>query len=76
MLQINIQDVKTQLSQLIEQAERGEEIIILRADTPIVRLTAITPKFHGRRFGALKGRAQVDEKFFEPLPEKELAAWE
>ena len=29
-----------------------------------------------RRFGALKGRFEVEDRFFEPLPEDELAAWE
>lgn len=29
-----------------------------------------------RRFGALAGRARVDARFFEPLPEAELSAWE
>jgi hypothetical protein len=29
-----------------------------------------------RRFGTLAGRARVDARFFEPLPEAELSAWE
>ena len=29
-----------------------------------------------RRFGALKGRFEVEDRFFEPLPEDELDAWE
>lgn len=29
-----------------------------------------------RQFGAMKGRSEVDDRFFEPLPEDELAAWE
>jgi hypothetical protein len=29
-----------------------------------------------RAFGALRGKIHVDDTFFEPLPEEELAAWE
>jgi prevent-host-death family protein len=76
MTQVNIHDAKTHLSKLIERASKGEEVIIARAGKPVARLTAIEPLENGRRFGALKGRATVDERFFEPLPEEELAAWE
>jgi len=77
MPQVNMHDAKTHLSKLIERAMKGEEIVIARAGRPVARLTAIaaeeTPE---RRFGAMKGRAAVDDRFFEPLPEDELAAWE
>jgi len=77
MSQVNIHDAKTHLSRLIERAESGEEVIIARAGKPVVRLVPVEPSVpHGRRFGSMKGRARVDERFFEPLPEDELAAWE
>lgn len=76
MQQVNIHEAKTQLSRLIDQASRGEEVIIAKAGVPVARLTAIPPARSGRRFGALAGRARVDERFFEPLPEAELSAWE
>ena len=76
MLQVNIHDAKTQLSKLIERACRGEEVVIAKAGKPVVRLTAVESRQRGRRFGALQGRARVDERFFEPLPEAELQAWE
>jgi len=76
MSQVNIHDAKTHLSKLIERAERGEEVIIARAGKPVARLTAIEPSEHGRRFGAMKGKARVDESFFEPLPDDELNAWD
>ena len=75
MTQVNIHDAKTHLSKLIERALQGEEIIIARAGKPVARLTAIEPLERGRRFGAMKGKAMVDDRFFEPLPEEEIAAW-
>ena len=76
MIQVNIHDAKTQLSNLIERACNGEEVTIARAGKPVVRLTPIQPSQHGRRFGAYRGKARVDDRFFEPLPEDELKAWE
>jgi prevent-host-death family protein len=76
MSQVNIHDAKTHLSRLIERAANGEEVIIARAGRPVARLIAITPAEQGRCFGAMKGRARVDEAFFDPLPEDELRAWE
>ncbi|MBP6583810.1 MAG: type II toxin-antitoxin system Phd/YefM family antitoxin [Chromatiaceae bacterium] len=76
MIQVNIHEAKTQLSKIIDQACRGEEVVIAKAGTPVVRITAIAPRPSGRQFGALRGKAQVDQRFFEPLPEDELRAWE
>ncbi len=76
MSQVNIHEAKTQLSRLIERASRGEEVIIARAGKPVARLTAISAAPQGRCFGAMKGKANVGDEFFEPLPEEELAAWE
>ena len=76
MIQVNIHEAKTQLSKIIDQACRGEEVVIAKAGTPVVRLTPIAPCPNRRQFGALSGKARVDQRFFEPLPEDELRAWE
>ena len=76
MLQVNIHEAKTQLSRLIERVRQGEEVVIAKAGKPVARLTVLEPHRRGRRFGALRGKAHVDERFFEPLPEAELKAWE
>jgi prevent-host-death family protein len=75
-LQVNIHEAKTQLSKIIARACRGEEVVIAKAGQPLVRLTPIERQPSGRRFGALRGKAKVDDRFFEPLPEDELRAWE
>ena len=76
MIQVSIHEAKTQLSKIIDQACRGEEVVIAKAGTPVVRLTPIAPRPSRRQFGALSGKARVDQRFFEPLPEDELRAWE
>ncbi len=75
MTQVNIHDANSHLSKLIERALQGEEFIIARAGKPVAHLAAIAPVERGRRFGAMKGKATVDDRFFEPLPGEELAAW-
>ncbi len=76
MPRVTIHAAKTQLSRLIVQACAGEEVIIARDDLPVVRLVPIEPPPARRKFGALAGQARVDEAFFEPLSDEELAAWE
>jgi prevent-host-death family protein len=75
-VRITIHAAKTNLSRLIERACRGEEVIIARGATPVVRLTPLAQAPRGRRFGAMQGRARADAAFFEPLPAAELRAWE
>jgi prevent-host-death family protein len=76
MKTVQIHAAKTNLSRLIEEACNGEEIVIARGKKPVVRLVPIEAASCGRRFGSLRGRMIVDESFFEPLPDDELAPWE
>ena len=67
---------KTQLSKLIEQVERGEEVIIARGRTPVARLVPYAPEQPERGFGSIRGRVTIGPEFWEPLPEEELKLWE
>ena len=49
-------EAKTQLSRLVERALAGEEVLIARAGTPLVRLQPIAPGTARRQSGALRGR--------------------
>jgi prevent-host-death family protein len=71
----SVHAAKTQLSRLIERAEAGEEVVIARGRTPVVRLVPVNARKMGRRFGAMRGRARVTDAFFGPLPPEELDAW-
>lgn len=72
----SIHAAKTHLSRLIERAEAGEEVVIARGRTPVVKLTPVASHPPRRQFGAMRGRARVTAAFFEPLPDAELARWE
>ena len=72
---VNVHEAKTNLSRLLAQVEAGEDIIIARSGTPVARLVRFQ-KRGKRQFGSMKGRVRLDDSFFDPLPEEELAAWE
>jgi prevent-host-death family protein len=70
-----IHEAKTHLSKLIEQAERGEEVVIARGKKPVVKLVPVEDAPKKRPFGLYKGEFEVGPEFFEPLPDDELEAW-
>jgi prevent-host-death family protein len=67
-------EAKTNLSRLIELAERGEEVVITRGKKPVARIVAIE-KPTARDLAIFKGQFRVEQEFFEPLPEDELRRW-
>jgi prevent-host-death family protein len=71
---VNMHEAKTNLSQLIEQVERGEEIVLARAGKPVARIVALRAT-ERRQLGQWKGRVRMSDDFDAPLPEDELAAW-
>ena len=76
MKPVTVHVAKTHLSRLLERACAGEEVVIARGRVPVARLVPVTPRTRRRVFGAMRGRAKVDRRFFEPLPPEEQAAWD
>ena len=76
MATVTIHKAKTQLSKLVEQVERGEEVIIARGKTPVARLVPYEVRTRRRQPGSMKGRASIGPAFWEPLPEEELKLWD
>jgi prevent-host-death family protein len=67
--QINVQEAKTHLSRLLEEAVAGEDIVIAKAGRPYVRLTPVVPERAPRVFGQLRGKIQIAADFDETPPE-------
>lgn len=76
MRQVNIHEAKTHLSRLVEDAARGDEIVIAKAGKPVARLVAADSARLPRRPGALKGEIHIGDDFDAPLPEEILALFE
>lgn len=73
--QVTVHEAKTHLSRLLADVEAGAVIVVTRRGKPVATLQRVIsrPK---RVFGSMKGLISMDERFFEPLPEEELRAWE
>jgi prevent-host-death family protein len=71
-IQVNVQEAKTRLSQLLAQAESGEDVVIARDGKPVVHLVPVQ-KPPPRQVGFVKG--SLADSFFEPLPDDELELW-
>lgn len=73
---INVHEAKTHFSRLLERAVAGEEIIVARNGTPLVRLTPVAAPEAGRTAGLSKGEIKISEDFDAPLPEELLDGFE
>jgi len=76
MIQVNIHEAKTKLSQLLARVEAGEEVIIARGGHPIARISAIKHPTVGRVLGRDAGLFEVPSDFDAPLPEDMLDEFE
>ena len=67
MAQFNVYIAKAHLSELIQKAILGEEVIIARGNKPMVKLVAIHPPKHQRKIGIAKESITISPDFDEPL---------
>jgi prevent-host-death family protein len=73
MTTVDMQAAKTHLSQLVEQAIAGEEIVIARAGKPLVRLTPFRQDQSPRRLGILRRQIREASDCWENDPAIEAA---
>jgi antitoxin (DNA-binding transcriptional repressor) of toxin-antitoxin stability system len=71
-----IHQAKISLSKLIEQVERGEEVLIARGKKVVAKIVPIAAAPKVRRLDIFKGKFAVPADFSQPLPDDELDAWE
>lgn len=57
---VNIHEAKTQLSRLLEQATRGQDIVIAKAGRPVARLVPVESPSAVRRLGFMVGCGVID----------------
>lgn len=68
----NVADAKAHLSQLLDAALKGEDVIVARAGKPLVRLVPVEAPAP-RTLGFLD--LPTPDERFEPLDGADLAAW-
>lgn len=74
MQRFTIHAAKTHLSRLIEAALAGEDVVIARGSTPVVRLVPITRQPF--QIGLLAGQLGRAPDFLAPLDGTDLDLWE
>lgn len=63
---VNVYEAKTHLSQLLDRAAAGEEIVIARAGRPIARLVPLSGASSRERVpGAWRGKVSIADDFDE-----------
>jgi prevent-host-death family protein len=53
---VNMHEAKTHLSQLVAQAENGQDIVLARSGKPVVRIVRYATTEPVQRFGAMAGQ--------------------
>ncbi len=71
----NLYEAKTNLSQLVDRAAAGEEIIIAKNGVPLARLVPLETSPVRRTPGGWEGGVRIADDFDAPLPPDLLAAF-
>ncbi len=68
MTRVNLAQAKARLSELIDRALAGEEVVVLRRDVPVIRL--VPEPSHGGRsvLGLFRRQIVLGSDFELPLP--------
>ena len=66
-MQISLTDVSEDLVRLVEAALQGQEIVILKDNQPVVKLTLLKPAQKRRQPGSAKGLVWMSDDFDAPL---------
>jgi prevent-host-death family protein len=67
MHQVDMEEAKTHLPDLIETAIRGIEVVITQDNRPVVKLVPLAPSKSHPRFGSAVGLTPMSEDFDAPL---------
>lgn len=71
-MQVNMHEAKSQLSNLVDRALAGEQVVIARRGKPAVRLVPINEETSQPIFGALAGILEFDKALFDSMDEEIL----
>jgi antitoxin (DNA-binding transcriptional repressor) of toxin-antitoxin stability system len=69
-MQVSLAEAAANLSDLVDAAINGEEVILLNGDRPAIKLMPIeVPKRRPAKAGSAKGLIWISDDFDEPLEE-------
>lgn len=70
-----VRQAKTNFSKLLEEAQKGNEVIIARGKTPIAKLVALGNLQKRRKPGKYKDVIKIHPSFYDRMSTKELKDW-
>lgn len=73
-MKLSVQAAETKLSELIDAALAGEEVVIAQEGKPAVKIVPV--EYKSFVIGLLKGQIAGAPDFFEPMSDDELSLWE
>jgi antitoxin (DNA-binding transcriptional repressor) of toxin-antitoxin stability system len=77
MIRLNIHEAKTHLSKYLDRLAKGETIILFKRNTPVAEGRPLPVVRKARRpIGLAKNKLKISKKFFAPLPDDLLDAFE
>jgi prevent-host-death family protein len=75
MTSVSVHEAKTHFSRLLREVAEGREIEVTNRNKVVARIVPAAPPKKKPLLGALKGKIKLDDSFFDPLPDDELALW-
>ena len=77
MIRVNVAEAKTHLSRYLERIAAGETVVICRRNVPVAELRPVQQeRTEPRPLGLAKGRIEIPDSFFDPLPDDLLDLFE
>ncbi len=74
-MKVSVYEAKSKLSQMINRALEGEEVLITRNGQETVRLVPANRRKSGDWIGSWKGKAKIHDSFYEPLADDETVKY-
>lgn len=66
---VNLAEAKARLSELVDKAAVGEEVVIAKDHKPVAKLTSLDRPGHVRKPGSARGQIWIAPDFDETPPE-------
>ena len=63
----NIYEAKTRLSELVEKARRGEQIVLMNRGVPVAMIVSLDKPVRRRKLGFLKGKGRLHPGWDKPI---------
>lgn len=71
MIRVDLQEARTRLDDLVDEATQGEEVVITRKDGASWKIVPVPAEPPVPRFGSAQGRIRIADDFDAPLPDFE-----